>query len=102
MSAAVVTPDRPLPKPTRESQPFWGGLREGKFMIQHCTACGRPRHYPQPFCPHYGRWRAIFARRRSPAASTPGRCAITQPRQGHVEPVVPEKQLLCLLKTLEC
>jgi len=45
-------PDRPLPRPTRESQPFWDGVREGKFMIQHCTACGRPRDYPQPVCPH--------------------------------------------------
>ena len=57
MSAAVITPDRPLPdrplpRPARESQAFWDGLREARFMIQHCTACGRPRHYPRPVCPH--------------------------------------------------
>ncbi len=32
MRGAVVTPDRPLRKPTRESHPFGDGLREGKFM----------------------------------------------------------------------
>ena len=38
MSTAAVTPERPLPTPTRESQPFWDGMREGRFMLQHCAA----------------------------------------------------------------
>ena len=45
-------PERPLPTPTRESQPFWDGLREGRFMLQHCASCGKVRHYPRPVCPH--------------------------------------------------
>ncbi len=45
-------PERPLPAPTRESQPYWDGLREGRFMLQHCTQCGQVRHYPRPVCPH--------------------------------------------------
>jgi uncharacterized OB-fold protein len=55
MSAAPVAtpvPERPLPTPTRDSQPFWDGLREGMFMLQHCAACGKVRHYPRPVCPH--------------------------------------------------
>ncbi len=44
--------DRPLPTPTRDSQPYWDGLREGRFMLQHCAACGQVRHYPRPVCPH--------------------------------------------------
>jgi uncharacterized OB-fold protein len=49
---AAPAPERPLPTPTRESQPFWDGMREGRFMLQHCTACGKVRHYPRPVCPH--------------------------------------------------
>ena len=28
-------PERPMPTPTRESQAYWDGLREGKLMLQH-------------------------------------------------------------------
>jgi uncharacterized OB-fold protein len=45
-------PERPMPTPTRESQPYWDGLREGRFMLQHCAKCGKARHYPRPVCPH--------------------------------------------------
>lgn len=54
-TAPVAAPppvERPLPTPTRESQPHWEGLREGKFMLQHCSACDKVRHYPRPVCPH--------------------------------------------------
>ena len=50
--APAPAPERPLPTPTRESQPYWDGMREGKFMLQHCAACGKVRHYPRPVCPH--------------------------------------------------
>lgn len=50
--ATPPAPERPLPTPTRESQPYWDGLREGRFMLQHCAACGTVRHYPRPVCPH--------------------------------------------------
>ncbi|MBS0221141.1 MAG: Zn-ribbon domain-containing OB-fold protein [Proteobacteria bacterium] len=55
MSTAATTPpapERPLPTPTRESQPYWDGLREGRLMLQHCARCGKARHYPRPVCPH--------------------------------------------------
>ena len=51
-TAAPPLPERPLPAPTRESQPFWDGMREGRFMLQHCAQCGKVRHYPRPVCPH--------------------------------------------------
>jgi uncharacterized OB-fold protein len=50
--AAAPVPERPMPTPTRESQPYWDGLREGKLMLQHCVGCGKVRHYPRPVCPH--------------------------------------------------
>ena len=55
MSVAPVSqsaPERPLPTPTRESQPHWDGMREGRFLLQHCSACGKVRHDPRPVCPH--------------------------------------------------
>ena len=27
-------------------------LNEGRFLIQHCTACGRHVFYPRSICPH--------------------------------------------------
>ena len=30
-------PERPLPTPTRDSQPYWDGMREHRFMLQHCA-----------------------------------------------------------------
>ncbi len=50
MSDAV--PQRPLPMPTRESRPYWDAMKEGRFRLQHCAACGKVRHYPKPVCPH--------------------------------------------------
>jgi uncharacterized OB-fold protein len=52
MSTTPAPPERPLPTPTRDSQPYWDGMREGRLMLQHCAACGEVRHYPRPVCPH--------------------------------------------------
>ena len=62
MSTAVTppAPERPLPTPTRDSQPYWDGMREGKFILQHCAGCGRARHYPRPVCPHCFSMEATF------------------------------------------
>ena len=51
-AATAPAPERPLPVPTRESQSYWDGLREGRLMLQHCAGCGKVRHYPRPVCPH--------------------------------------------------
>lgn len=51
-SLTAPAPERPMPVPTRESQPYWDGMREGRLMLQHCTGCGKVRHYPRPVCPH--------------------------------------------------
>ncbi len=40
-----------LPTPDFETQPFWDGCREGRFLIRHCTGCGEDHFYPRPFCP---------------------------------------------------
>ncbi len=50
--APAPVPERPMPVPTRESQPYWDGMREHRLMLQHCSSCGKARHYPRPVCPH--------------------------------------------------
>jgi uncharacterized OB-fold protein len=40
-----------LPQPDLETQPFWDGCKEHKFLLRHCNACGRDHYYPRPFCP---------------------------------------------------
>jgi uncharacterized OB-fold protein len=40
-----------LPQPDLETQPFWDALKEHKFLLRHCNACGRDHYYPRPFCP---------------------------------------------------
>jgi uncharacterized protein len=47
------TPRRPAPPRPAMSQDtdfFWKGLREGRLLIQRCTACGTLRHPPGPAC----------------------------------------------------
>ena len=31
---------------------YQAALNEGRFLIQHCTACGRHVFYPRSICPH--------------------------------------------------
>ncbi len=41
---------KPVPEPSRDSKPYWDGLKEGRLVIQQCAACGKLRHYPRPVC----------------------------------------------------
>ncbi len=43
--------DRPLPKPTPLTQPFWDACARHELVAQRCSECQRFRHYPQPLCP---------------------------------------------------
>jgi len=40
-----------LPAPDFETEAFWAGCREGRFLIRHCDGCGEDHFYPRPFCP---------------------------------------------------
>jgi hypothetical protein len=35
-----------------ESGPFWDATREGRLLVQWCTACDRCVFYPRAFCPY--------------------------------------------------
>ncbi len=47
----MTSPRFDLPSTDSETQPFWDGLKAGKFLLRHCNACGRDHYYPRPFCP---------------------------------------------------
>jgi uncharacterized OB-fold protein len=61
-------PDKPTPRPTPETQPYWDGARAGELRVQRCNACGRHYFYPRPFCPRCGSadvaWVAVSGRAR--------------------------------------
>ncbi len=43
---------KPVPVPDEISAPFFAGTREGKLMLQHCTACGTWSFPVRERCPH--------------------------------------------------
>lgn len=54
---------RPAPGMSDDTRFFWDGTREGKLLIQRCTACGTLRHPPGPCCPscHSFEWDTLEA-----------------------------------------
>lgn len=44
--------NKPIPVPSKESQPYWDGLREQKLLMPHCDACGSYWFPPSLLCPH--------------------------------------------------
>ncbi len=47
---SAPSPDRPLPRPSALSAPFWEGCREGRLLVQRCGDCGSYVFIPQPVC----------------------------------------------------
>ena len=50
--ARTATPTRFEPPVGADSGPFWEATREGRLLVQWCTACDRGVFYPRSFCPH--------------------------------------------------
>lgn len=44
--------EKPLPRPTPVTRPFWDGLREGQIRLQRCDNCSRWVFYPRSHCNH--------------------------------------------------
>jgi hypothetical protein len=54
-SADRVQPTRMMEPPIgADSAPFWEATREGRLLLQWCTACEEAIFYPRAFCPHCG------------------------------------------------
>ncbi len=45
---------RPLPKPTPETQHFWDGTKAGELRLQACNDCKHTYFPPRPFRPKCG------------------------------------------------
>lgn len=41
---------KPRPRPTRWSQPFWEGTRQGRLLLKTCLDCGHVDHPPYLYC----------------------------------------------------
>lgn len=42
--------EKPVPVPTRETQPYWEGCKKHELRIQRCVACGHYQFYPRLYC----------------------------------------------------
>lgn len=54
MSMSMFPPEMPVPLVEPLTEPFWAAAREGRLVIQRCTACGTHRHLPHVLCPVCG------------------------------------------------
>lgn len=41
---------KPVPAPTPETEAFWEGCAQGRFLLQHCSRCRHVQFYPRPLC----------------------------------------------------
>ena len=41
---------KPLPKPSKWSQPFWDGTKEHELLLKTCNECGHIDHPPYLYC----------------------------------------------------
>ena len=51
---ADATPaQRVIPAPTvyPDNAAFWDACTEGRLLVKHCMACGKPHWYPRTLCP---------------------------------------------------
>lgn len=93
-----TTIERPLPRPTRLSAPFWDGCREGELRAQRCGECGGYTFIPQEFCRlclgldlSWVRCSGegeivtftVIGRAQTPAFATPYVVAVVRLREGH-------------------
>lgn len=50
MSTTQPQTGTPLPRPTKLSQTYWDGCREGELRVQRCSTCGGFEFIPQHGC----------------------------------------------------
>jgi hypothetical protein len=41
---------KPIPVPTRGTQPYWEGCKKHELRLQKCAACGRYQFYSRLYC----------------------------------------------------
>ena len=43
---------KPMPKPTKWTQPFWDAAKQHKLVLKQCRDCGNIDHPPYLYCTH--------------------------------------------------
>lgn len=46
--------ERPRPRRTKDSEPYWDGCAEHRLRLQRCDGCATVRYPPMPGCPRCG------------------------------------------------
>ena len=46
----AASASKPVPVPTRETQPYWEGCKSHELRIQKCAACRHYQFYPRLYC----------------------------------------------------
>jgi uncharacterized OB-fold protein len=46
-----VSREKPVPRVTETTRPYWEGAQQGKLLLQRCRRCQSTIHYPRPWCP---------------------------------------------------
>ncbi len=41
---------KPVPVPTKETQPYWDGCKQHELRVQKCAGCGHHQFYPRLYC----------------------------------------------------
>jgi uncharacterized protein len=41
---------KPVPVPTKETQPYWDGCKQHELRVQKCATCGHHQFYPRLYC----------------------------------------------------
>lgn len=41
---------KPVPVPTKDTQPYWDGCKQHELRVQKCAACGHYQFYPRLYC----------------------------------------------------
>lgn len=47
---------KPLPRPTADTKPFWDAVKAGELKLPKCRACEKLHYFPRPFCPFCFSW----------------------------------------------
>ena len=45
-----MTSNKPIPRPTPETQPFWEGCAVGELRLQHCLDCSHVQYPARKLC----------------------------------------------------
>jgi uncharacterized protein len=63
-------PARVEPPVGADSGPYWEATRQGRLLVQWCTACDRGIFYPRALCPHCGAVRSALEWRTASGRAT--------------------------------